>query len=525
MDYMRKIIPALFTLMILMAACSDAAETTPTPFPPTQTPRAVLRKNQAFPVTLTDLLLNPETYRDALVQVTGRYERRPLLVCESASETYPSPAAWVLVDENGMILEAGEYDDTLRALLPDDLTMTVTGYWEEWQGVVGCGKQAESTTLWYLKVTDIVSPSPLAQVTLTPGGEMVDDGRVGDTAVTPQTPEATPIAGTGGIPTATPDDGGILTPTAVNGAMTPTPNLGLGGGTATPLPGGGTAISTPTFTPQPGMTPTTAVAPSPSGATPTPAGVTATPGGNATATPNGAPTATLDPLATATQSPGNLTDIIMDDVYTEDAWFGVLSSGEKHIWDVILDDSSTITLSVAVEPQMSITFDLVDENGRIIASQDVPAGGKLGTAAGVPVDPALFYTLEIYSPDGSAGGYAITLWGDDEFAVPNEARGFLEYGQMGSASLQADGASHYWYFYGQAGEVVDIVTSFEPDRLLLISLYDGQGDVVADANGDNVELVDQEALGIPLSETGLYAIWLIENDFQSSNYTIRVDRN
>ncbi len=522
---MRKIIPALFVLLILMVACSDAAETTPTPFPPTQTPRSVLRKNQAFPVTLTDLLLNPETYRDALVQVTGRYERRPLLVCESAAETYPSPATWALKDENGMVVEAGEYDDTLRSLLPDELTMTVTGYWEEWQGVVGCGKQAESTTLWYLKVTDIVAPSPLAQVTLTPGGEMVADGGVGDTAVNPQTPGATPIADTGGIPTATLENVGALTPTAVNGAMTPTPNLGLGGGTATPLPGGGTAIPTPTFMPQAGVTPTTAVTPPPSGATPTSAGATVTPGSSITATPNGAPTATPNPLATATNSPGNLTDIIMDDIYTEDVWFGTLASGEKHIWDVVLDDSSAITISVAVEPQMNITFDLVDENGGIIASQDVPAGGKMGTAAGIPVDPALFYTLEIYSPDGSAGDYAITLWGDDEFAVPNESRGFLEYGQMGSATLQADGASHYWYFYGQAGEVVDVVTSSEPDRLLLVSLYDGQGDVVVDANGDDVELVDQEALGIPLPRTGLYAIWLIENDFQSSNYTIRVSRN
>ena len=522
---MKKIIPVLFTLLILMVACRNEPEAAPTPFPPTPTPLAALRKNQAFPVTVQDLLLNPEMYRDALVQVTGRYERRPLLVCESAAETYPSPAAWALKDENGMILEAGEYDDTLRSLLPDELTMTVTGYWEEWQGVVGCGKQAESATLWYLKVTDIVSPSPLAQVTLTPGGEMVGGGDVGDTAVNPQTPGATPIADTGGIPTATPDDGGIATPTAVNGVMTPTPNSGLGGGTPTPLPGGGTTVPTPTFTPQVGGTPTTAVTPSPSGATPTPAGATATPGGSATATPNGAPTATLDPLATATNSPGNLTDVVMDDVYTEDVFFGALASGEKHIWDVVLDDSSAITLSVAVEPQMSVTFDLVDENGGVIASQDVPAGGKLGTAAGIPVDPALFYTLEIYSPDGSAGDYAITLWGDDEFAVPNESRGFLEYGQMGSVSLQADGASHYWFFYGQAGESVDIVTSSEPDRLLLVSLYDGEGEVVIDANGDDVELVDEEALGVPLPRTGLYAIWLIENDFQSSNYTIRVSRN
>ena len=523
---MKKIIPVLFILLLLAAACGDEPEAAPTPFPPTPTPAAALRQSQAFPVTAQDLLLNPEMYRDALVQVTGRYERRPLLVCESAAETYPSPAAWALKGENGMILEAGEYDDTLRALLPDGLTITVTGYWEEWQGIVGCGKQAEPATLWYLKVTDIVSPSPLAQVTLTPGGEMVggDDG--GDTAVNPQTPGATPIAETGGLlPTATSDSAGAPSPTAVNGAATPTPNPGLAAGTPTPLPGGGTTVPTPTFTPQIGATPTTAVTPSPAGATPTPGGATATPGGGATATPRGAPTATLDPLATATNSPGNLTDVAMDDVYTDDAWFGALSGGEKHIWNVELEDSRTITLSVAVEPQMSVTFDLVDENGVVVASQDVPAGGKLGTAAGISVDPTLLYTLEIYSPDGSAGDYAITLWGDDEFSVPNEARGFLEYGQMGSASLPADGASHYWFFYGQAGETVDVVTSSEPDRLLLVSLYDGQGNVVLDANGDDVEWVDEEALGVPLPRTGLYAIWLIENDFQSSNYTIQVSQN
>ncbi len=521
---MRKIIPVLITFLMLMVACSDEPEATPTRFPPTPMPQAALRKNQAFPVTLQDLLVNPNMYRDALVQVTGRYERRPLLVCESTAETYPPPATWVLKDENGMVVDAGEYDDTLRALLPDELTMTVTGYWQEWQGIVGCGKQAESTTLWYLKVTDIVAPSPLAQVTLTPGGEMVAGGNTGDTAVNPQTPGATPIADAGGIPTATPDDGGIPTPTAVNGTMTPTPNLGLNS-TPTPLAGNGANTPTPVFTPQSGMTPTTAVTPSPSG-TPPPAGATATPDSGATVTPGGStPTATPNPLATATSPPGSLTNVIMDDVYPEDVFFGPLDSGEKHIWDLVLDDSNTITVSVAAEPQMRLSFDIVDENGGVIASQDVPGGGAIGTAAGVPVDPAQFYTLEIYATDGSSGNYAIVLWGNDEFAVLNEAQDFLDYGQIGSATFPFAEAYHYWFFYGQAGEVVDIVTSSEPDRLILVSLYDGQGNVVVDANGDDVGLVDQEALGISLPETGLYAIWLFENDFLSSNYTIRVSRN
>ena len=215
----------------------------------------------------------------------------------------------------------------------------------------------------------------------------------------------------------------------------------------------------------------------------------------------------------------------MDYVYTEDVFFGPLGSGEKHIWDLLLEDSNTITVSVAAEPQMRLRFDILDENGGVIASQDVPSGGAIGTAVGVSVDPAQFYMLQIFAPDGSVGNYAVVLWENDEFAALSEAQDFLDYEQLGSAILQVDGAIHYWFYYGQAGDVVDIVTSSEPDRLLLISLYDPQGNVVADGNGDNVEGVDQEALNVPLPKTGLYAIELFENDSQSSNYTIQVSQN
>lgn len=513
---MRKILPALLLFLALVTACSEKPEAAPTPFPPTPTPQAALRKNRPFPVKVQDLLRNPEMYQGALLQVTGRYEQRPLLACAGNEEMYPSPATWALADENGVALAAGEYDSSLRALRPEALTVTVAGYWEEWQGLVGCGQEAEQVSLWYLRVTDIISSSPLAQVTLTPAGETAGKDDLEGTAVTSPTP--------GGIPVVTPDTSLIVTPAAGTGAPTTTPTLNSGGSTPTPRDSAATTTPTPTSTPQTEMTPTTAVTPSPTATTPAPAESTATPTGQATATPANTPTGTPNPLATATSPPGNLTDVFVDDVYTEDVFFNFLASGEKQIWDLVLDDSTVITISVAAEPQMRLSFNIVDENEAVIATQDV-SGGDIGTAAGITVDPAQFYTIEIFAPDSSVGNYAIVLWGNDPLATPNEAQGFLAYGQTASAALRADGDNHYWFFYGQAGELVDITTSSEPDRLLLLSLYDRQGNVVVDGNGDDVELIDQEALAVPLPETGLYAIWLIENDFSSSNYTIQLRRN
>lgn len=520
---MRKIIPALFILLIFMAACGDEPDAAPTPFPPTPTSLAALRKSQAFPVTVQDLLLNPELYRDALVQVTGRYERRPLLVCESANETYSSPATWVLKDENGLVLDAGEYDEMLRSLLPDDLTITVSGYWEEWQGAVGCGKQAEPTSLWYLKVTDIVSPSPIAQVTLTPGGPVEND-EGGDTAVNPQPTASGPIADTGGALTATPENIGGETATPAAGQGTPTPGL-AGTASATPLSGDNQNTPTPAAL-LPTPTSTTAVTLPTASATPLNGTATPTTAANATATaPAGStPTTTPNALATATSSPGNLTDVPMDDIYIEDIYYGTLGSGEKHIWDVIVDDSTVITISVAAEPQMNISFDLVDDNGQVVATQNVPSGGAIGTLAGIAADPANFYTLEIYPRDANLGSYAVTLWGNDAFAVVNQAVGYLDYGDMESATLPANGASHYWFFYGRSGDVIDIVAS-PASGLLLLSLYDAQGQPVVDSSGNDVELIDNEVFDVALTETGLYTIWLIENDFQSTNYTIQVSRN
>ncbi len=179
-------------------------DATPTPFG-TWSP---VLDSRPVPAGIGALIDAPESYEGAYVQVSGVYERLPLLVC--GSDAHPSPATWQLTAPDGRVVGVHGREAELRHLLPDGLLMTANGRMTYFEGAIGCGKRAKIQQFWYLSVDKIISPNPIVPMTLTPVGFIV-----GDTLMLTATPVPTVM------PTATPVPTLMLTATPVPTVMPP----------------------------------------------------------------------------------------------------------------------------------------------------------------------------------------------------------------------------------------------------------------------------------------------------------------
>ncbi|MFO7679191.1 MAG: hypothetical protein R6X34_04000, partial [Chloroflexota bacterium] len=269
----------LALLAVLVAGCRSGEEVTPTPFPPT--PETIgmpggVGALTPVPVTIADVLANPEFFEGATVQLTGQYYKRPLLVC--GFDPHPSPAEWTMVDGENALAGAG-FGGQMRLLWPEGLTFTAIGRLTHFRGPVGCGKQAAPTELWYLDTVKLVEPDQLALVTLTPGG--------GDIS---QEEDDLPAEFFTPMPDTPPEDsiGPVTVP-----PVAPPPN--------TPTVFAIETLSTG-FTPVATGTPTVEGEPIVRAATETAAAISATPGLNGTI--QATPTGTLTPQAGVTITPG-----------------------------------------------------------------------------------------------------------------------------------------------------------------------------------------------------------------------------
>jgi hypothetical protein len=250
---MYRFVGILFVLILLLVACQVAGNTLK---PIRPEPMLVGPfDSRPIPVTFPDLNENPGAYQNKLIRVSGTYTRLPLATC---SHTSGPRLEWALVSGN-LRLDARGFEPVLR-LLPGGIILTVDGFWRQYQGPLGCGKEAEDGTAWYLETLQIIQPNPLPGVFeagVSPGADQPPEPLVptpgGDGTPEPEL-QITLIAGT---------------PTVVIG-LTPSPT-GVGIPTATPsrtptlaAPGTGTVTATPTGTPTAPITGT------PPTATPTP---------------------------------------------------------------------------------------------------------------------------------------------------------------------------------------------------------------------------------------------------------------
>ena len=255
-------------LIFVLAACQQLE---PTPTESTQAPKLPEVPLQAIETTMLSLLRNPVAYEGQLVRLSGAYKPQPIAICQD--EVRRSPASWSLVDGEAETLAAG-FDTMLRELAYSGITLVVEGQWRQWVGPVGCGRRVPESQIWYLDVTNIISPNPLV-VSTPEGGELVAEA----TSQIAATPSATVASDQQG--------------TAASEEELETPETAATVSTGTAV---ATVISTPTR-------PTNTPGPSITATSPTPGTVTATTTPTVTGTPN-ALTATAGATGTNQTDPG-----------------------------------------------------------------------------------------------------------------------------------------------------------------------------------------------------------------------------
>lgn len=480
--------PALLLVLLLwvgLIGCRADERPTPTPFP-TPLPQAALpgapQLAGGIPTTLADLLDNPEFFAGALVQVSGQFGRLPRLVCGQLP-LHDSPATWTLRDGEAMV-QGGGFDEPLRELFPDDLTLTVVGRWQQWRGPVGCGKEAVVAEFYYLEVVRLLSPSQLVRVTLTPG----------------EPPPPPPEELAPGTPTAVfdPTLPELPEPTAVtpgNGTASPPPPLpGELSGTLTPSP-------TPTRSDNGGdddalddndsNTPT----PPLPGGTPAP---TLTPSNKEDDTGGAPPIPGLTPTAPALER-GRLVEYDA----RNDAW----AAGEAHNWRVSLQAGVPITVSLIAEPEINSAIRLFSPTGQIVQNQNSAPAGQVESMV-LNVSSSGEYTIQLYASDNRAGQYYFSLWDERGITRP---MGNLMPGVFRSAEI-SDSLIHVWFFVGQAGRLATLQTTSSESDPLGIALFDPE---------QNVLITEQGAIrNYQLPLTGWYSVELEEVFSDGADYQI-----
>lgn len=496
---MNKTWFSLTVLLLLIVVGCRQEEITPEAV---VNPTFVGRAFQVQEVSLLTLLRNKSRLQGTQVRVAGQYKALPVQVC--ATEVRRSPATWSLTDEGSEVL-AGGFDDPLRELAGRGVELTVQGRWMRWEGPVGCGRRTLSQEIWYLDVSEIISPNPLFVT-----GPLEEDVS-GTPAVSP--PEGTDVAGiiTGGTPVAgltapsglTPGAGGpgTLIPTATPRlTVTASPT----GPTTTPSPSlpatGGTVTLTPTG--QVNVTPSPFASPSPT-----------TQGTPQTLTATANPEVTL----TLTAVPGGGEILMVDDFEKQ-----TLGAGQSQQWDFTAESGDVTTVSAAPSSSLDLSLLLFDVDGNLIVSQNQ---GSVGQPESIGEIPPGDYQLLVAAIGNSSGQYTLTLL--SAFSEPFLLfREILLYGASGSGSLPQN-ADHIWSFEGQAGDIITIRVTALTDNDLLFYLNDPDGDDIEfEDDDDNYGPPNdvEELVGYELPMSGMYSIGVGEAAFNSASYTIIVRR-
>lgn len=484
-----------FLLVVLVTSCQPQAVAV------TGTPTATIPplKGDPIPVELSALAANPTVYENAYVRLTGQYTLQPRLVCES--DPHPSPVTWGLRSDTLLAL-AGGFDQQLRPLLPQGLTMTVAGRWRHWQGGVGCGGSVQPQDVWYLQVTEIISPSPLTQVTLTPEGVPVaglDETPAAD--VTPIAQGTAPADGgdSTAIPTqpvvelTSPSPGGTAVPTTT---MTATATTAVASATSSPTATASSATSTPTTDVADlinSPTPTSRFSPTPS--------ATFLPG----TTPTAGPTqeATITPTSTPILNSINMGLIDPEFLVIEN-----LADGDKHQWTFDNEvNNNTLNLNIVSDDNLDVAVTVFDPLGNMLLTQDDAGAGEIEAVTDLNMAREGGYQIVLSGGSGQSGDYGLMALDDYSYNLTFHT---ISYGDTVATSF-TENEEQLWFFNGIEDDLITVVAS--PTTGAPYIAFDFLGPDAAsleyidnelDPNSDDAVLSDYI-----LSETGFYVIWLL----------------
>lgn len=503
-------------LVTLLIACSGSQRPTPTPFAEADGTIEAETPTSPENIAISDLAADPEAYAENFVTLTGQYRRLPLLVCET--DPHPAPATWQLEGEDGSLIAVGGFDSQVRSLLPTDLTMTIAGVWQLFEGPVGCGKSATTMQIWYLKASDILSPSPIARVTLTPTGSGtqiagVDTGI--ETAVAnpgDDSQPATPtLEFTEGDVTFTPTSASTTIP-APPGGSTPGSNTTPTTAAVTPTVGSGTAVSTasPTVdsinTPSPGGNP---------GPSPTTGSGTPTPTGSSGAS---TPTVTPQVFTTATRNPNDFDVIEFDELAAETPVLELLSEEEAHLWPMILDYEGAVTVTAVSESTMNLVLEIIGPNKDVVAQANNTGNGGLEAITNAQLNVALDYHIRVYNLNATEGDYCLIF--SEGGGFPDTIKGRIDYGQTVTDEVPVLGID-YWCFLGESGDTVSIsAAATGSDGDFVLGLF-GPPDFAA----IGPVFQDADIQNVSLTQRGLHIIGVLDFDAGAAGYTLTLTKN
>ncbi|MCP5098438.1 MAG: hypothetical protein GY943_23045, partial [Chloroflexi bacterium] len=147
----------LFILIIIVGWLLWPGRSRPLkPCHPTATPGAVEFDGQPTLVSFTDLQNAPSNYVNQRIRVTGDFTS----IAPPDCIQFSSPIAeWGLISDELQMNAIGM--ESIMQLVPDGTNMTIQGIWQRYIGPVGCGKEPETSTVWYLAVEHVLEPNPL----------------------------------------------------------------------------------------------------------------------------------------------------------------------------------------------------------------------------------------------------------------------------------------------------------------------------------------------------------------------------
>jgi hypothetical protein len=384
--------------------------------------------------------------------------------------------------------------------------MTVEGRWRRWEGLVGCGKAAVTREVWYLDVARILSPSPLVQVTLTPGAP--------GTAVAGLPPTVE------GEATLAPTEDPALFPTPLPEEEFPTVEFPTSPADDFPV---ATEEAFPTVPlipeatePLDSLTPTLTT---PGATTPAGTGTPTITGTPATATPTvtGTP-----PTATPTTTGGSGQVTTKGDLRELEGEFATttLATGATDSWAMEIFEDETYTIYVQAPAPADITVTLLKDDQVIVDRQNTAAPGapETVTAPGGAVDG--LYEVRVATANGAATDYAIVLIPDPDtlYSVAGMIAPDLP---RNSVPLPAE-ASHFWFFTATVGDDVTIVA--EPNGGdLNIELYGTDGNLIEEFDDGFPNEPDTAVWAV--ETTGLHAVVIYEWDAEAITYDLTMTRN
>lgn len=502
--------PLLLVVILLPAACRSQEATSRFR---SNVPGATFAPPGVRPTTLTvaELAEEPPAYGGELVQVSGSYQRVPVLICDEG--TRPSPVTWLL-EGGGAQIGATGYDKLLRSLLPDGFEITVNGRWVHWQGPVGCGKEARRQEIWYLVVEEIVSPMPLARVTATPGEVVAlpttaDDGEITSIPTGTATSESTPtLTPTIPPPTGTP----VQVPTPTISAPTvppPTPTESVTvAGTPNPTPETGAGTPSPTAV----LSPTATI----TGTAPT-----ATVTGAGTVTPTA--TATEDSSQLTVTNRGDLSFMGVNDFPQLALEMDRIGEEEAHRWQFNVTAGEVITVSAIAMPTANVRLELQDGSGTTITTQDDGPAGSVEVIAALEVENSGTMRVIVHEVSRQATYYALLLnkssyTSDSTYTLA----GLLGYNRGQTAALPAE-TDDIWVFPGEGGDVVSINLAPQGSADLLFHFYGPMGNpLLSQLKNDSGSGQSESELNYTLPDDGLYAVHVGEYNYEAANYSLTV---